>query len=282
MGYRIDIDHAGCINCGICMDVCPVEALDMSRPAAPGHRDRPGRGAADAVDDGAPRSGRRVHRLPDLRQASARSSVITLATQRRPDAARRRARARSIVPPTRTGGLVGPLARSPASRSSQTHPSPWGDLFQWRRERARRGSARTGCCRSRRARRRSRHARRPVRPAPTRAATSGWSPRGRYDDAYAVAAEVNPFPSVCGWICTAPCEAACRRGVLDEPIAIRTLKRFAAEHGTLPPVAAPARDAGGSRRDRRRRAGRACRPPTTSPASATRSRSSRRCRCPAA
>ena len=55
---------------------------------------------------------------------------------------------------------------------------------------------------------------------------------GRYDDAYAVAAEVNPFPSVCGWICTAPCEAVCRRGVLDEPIAIRTLKRFAAEHGS--------------------------------------------------
>ena len=36
MGYRIDIDHTGCINCGICMDVCPVEALDMSRPQAPG------------------------------------------------------------------------------------------------------------------------------------------------------------------------------------------------------------------------------------------------------
>src|SRR5664279_125254 len=32
MGYRIDIDHGGCINCGICMDVCPVEALDMTRP----------------------------------------------------------------------------------------------------------------------------------------------------------------------------------------------------------------------------------------------------------
>ena len=38
MGYRIDIDHGGCINCGICMDVCPVEALDMSRPERPGRR----------------------------------------------------------------------------------------------------------------------------------------------------------------------------------------------------------------------------------------------------
>ena len=32
MGYRIDIDHTGCINCGVCMDVCPVAALDMTRP----------------------------------------------------------------------------------------------------------------------------------------------------------------------------------------------------------------------------------------------------------
>ena len=32
MGYRIEIDARNCINCGICMDVCPVEAMDMSRP----------------------------------------------------------------------------------------------------------------------------------------------------------------------------------------------------------------------------------------------------------
>ena len=36
MGYRIDIDHGNCMTCGICMDVCPVEALDMSRPTGPG------------------------------------------------------------------------------------------------------------------------------------------------------------------------------------------------------------------------------------------------------
>ena len=36
MGYRIDIDQSGCINCGICMDTCPVEALDMSRPERAG------------------------------------------------------------------------------------------------------------------------------------------------------------------------------------------------------------------------------------------------------
>ena len=105
---------------------------------------------------------------------------------------------------------------------------------------------------------------------------------GRYDEAYAVAAEVNPFPSVCGWICTAPCEAACRRGVLDEPIAIRTIKRFAAEHGELPAVAAAGEPAGREGRRSSAAGPPACRRPTTSPASATRSPSSRRCPSPAA
>jgi len=52
---------------------------------------------------------------------------------------------------------------------------------------------------------------------------------GRYREAYAVARRPNPLASICGRICAAPCEAACRRGKLDEPIAIRALKRFATE-----------------------------------------------------
>ena len=39
-----------------------------------------------------------------------------------------------------------------------------------------------------------------------------------------------PFPSVCGLVCFHPCEANCARGRLDEPVAIRMLKRFASEH----------------------------------------------------
>ena len=97
----------------------------------------------------------------------------------------------------------------------------------------------------------------------------GLIAQGRYSDAYAVAAEVNPFPSVCGWICTAPCEAACRRGTLDEPIAIRTLKRFAAEHGTLPPVDPPGPRVARSASPSSAAGPRACRPRTTSSASAT-------------
>lgn len=50
--------------------------------------------------------------------------------------------------------------------------------------------------------------------------------QGDYERAYLVARESNPFASTCGWVCGAPCEAACRRGKIDAPIAIRALKRF--------------------------------------------------------
>ena len=53
----------------------------------------------------------------------------------------------------------------------------------------------------------------------------------RFEDAYRVAAEPNPFPSVCGRVCAHPCEEACTRGSVDEPISIASLKRFACDHG---------------------------------------------------
>jgi NADPH-dependent glutamate synthase beta subunit-like oxidoreductase/NAD-dependent dihydropyrimidine dehydrogenase PreA subunit len=53
--------------------------------------------------------------------------------------------------------------------------------------------------------------------------------QGRYEEAYRIARAPNPFASICGRICAAPCEKACRRGELDQPIAIRALKRFVCE-----------------------------------------------------
>ncbi len=47
--------------------------------------------------------------------------------------------------------------------------------------------------------------------------------------AYLTARLPNPFASVCGRVCAAPCEDACRRGQIDRPIAIRALKRFVTE-----------------------------------------------------
>jgi NADH-quinone oxidoreductase subunit F len=50
-----------------------------------------------------------------------------------------------------------------------------------------------------------------------------------YEQAVEIIRERNPFPAVCGRICIHPCEFKCRRGELDEPVAIRSLKRFAAD-----------------------------------------------------
>jgi NADH-quinone oxidoreductase subunit F len=55
--------------------------------------------------------------------------------------------------------------------------------------------------------------------------------QGQFDRALAVIREKIPFPSICGHVCPHPCEARCRRGQVDEAIAIRALKRFAAERG---------------------------------------------------
>ncbi len=52
---------------------------------------------------------------------------------------------------------------------------------------------------------------------------------GRPLDAYRLVRQENPLPSVCGRICTHPCEGKCRRTQLDEPIAISDLKRYAAD-----------------------------------------------------
>ncbi|MBT3232963.1 MAG: FAD-dependent oxidoreductase [Calditrichaeota bacterium] len=51
----------------------------------------------------------------------------------------------------------------------------------------------------------------------------------RYKDAFLVARSPNPLASVCGRICAAPCEDACRRHWIDDPVSIRPLKRFITE-----------------------------------------------------
>ena len=52
---------------------------------------------------------------------------------------------------------------------------------------------------------------------------------GRMEEAFLVARAPNPFASVCGRVCAAPCEDACRRGAIDAPVTIRALKRFLTE-----------------------------------------------------
>ncbi|NOX60588.1 MAG: FAD-dependent oxidoreductase [Chloroflexi bacterium] len=53
--------------------------------------------------------------------------------------------------------------------------------------------------------------------------------RGALEEAYRIARTPNPLASICGRVCNAPCETACRRGDIDEPVAIRPLKRVVTE-----------------------------------------------------
>ena len=64
---------------------------------------------------------------------------------------------------------------------------------------------------------------------------------GRYDDAVRLVRKDNPFPTACAYICEHPCEARCRRNMVDDPVNIRGLKRYAVDHaGDVPqPSCAP-------------------------------------------
>lgn len=71
--------------------------------------------------------------------------------------------------------------------------------------------------------------------------------------AYLLARAPNPFAYVLGRVCAHPCEDACRRGAIDEPIAICALKRYATDHHNLGLGHDPARKAAGppAKRDKK-------------------------------
>ena len=58
----------------------------------------------------------------------------------------------------------------------------------------------------------------------------------RFEDAYKVLLKTNPFPSVCGRVCDHKCQSKCRRGKMDEPIAIKFLKRFITDNAPRPKI----------------------------------------------
>lgn len=70
----------------------------------------------------------------------------------------------------------------------------------------------------------------------------GLVKEGRCDDAVRLIRKDNPFPSACAYICEHPCEARCRRNMVDDAVNIRGLKRYAVDNaGSVPqPACAPA------------------------------------------
>lgn len=65
-----------------------------------------------------------------------------------------------------------------------------------------------------------------------------YAKQGDYKKAYEVLRETNPLPAICGRVCYHPCEDACNRGSIDQPLAIASLKRFIADqnNGGTPEV----------------------------------------------
>jgi len=61
----------------------------------------------------------------------------------------------------------------------------------------------------------------------------------QFKDAYKLIRETNPFPAVVGRVCYAPCEEACNRGQMDEPLCIRDLKRVPGDQWNIEELEVP-------------------------------------------
>ncbi len=235
MVYRFHVNEQACINCGICMDLCPVRCLDMSRPSGKGtlglgtesHTPVPGE------------SGMRSWMMMVPIQVAACVGCQICAQECPTNAITIESKIKEIVYAKR-----GPLSYLPPedgwqpldayTRANPEEPgeTPWGEGRAWHvaERRSTWQSWRTWIGERKEDLRAPCHAACPV--GTNAGLYVSLIAEGRYDEALQVASEPNPFPAICGRVCTAPCEDVCRRGEFDAPIAIRDLKRFATDHGT--------------------------------------------------
>ncbi len=235
MAYRFQVNRQTCINCGICMDLCPVRCLDMTRPSGEGE-------IGGEHDMQSPIPGVYAQRswmmLVPVQVAqcvgcqvcvqecptnaiSIESSIKELVYAKRGPV--------SYLPPEHGWQPLDAYTRANPEEPGET---PWGEDHAWHvaERKATWQSWRTWLGE------RKEDLRAPCQAACPVGTNAGLYvsliAEGRYDEALQVASEPNPFPAICGRVCTAPCEDACRRGEFDLPIAIRDLKRFATDHGS--------------------------------------------------
>ena len=238
MAYRFQVNEQTCINCGICMDLCPVRCLDMTRPSGTGER-----------------GGERERQSPIPGMWAEREWMMLVPTQVAScigcQVCAQECPTNAITieshvkqPVYAQRGLVShlppedgwqPLDAYTKASPEEPGDTPWGEGRAWH------VSERKAPWQSWRSwlGERKEDLRAPCQAACPVGTNAGLYvsliAQGRYDEALQVAAEPNPFPCICGRVCTAPCEDACRRGEFDAPIAIRDLKRFATDHGTPAP-----------------------------------------------
>ncbi len=235
MAYRFLVNEETCINCGICMDLCPVRCLDMTRPSGEGEL-----GSLEQRKSPIPgEPGERAWMMLAPVQVAQCIGCQVCAQECPTNAITIASGAQSVTYAHR--GVVThlpseqgwqPLDAYTRATAEEPGEAPWGDNHSWK------VAERTSTWQSWRTwlGERKEDLRAPCQaacPVGTNAGLYvGLIAQGRYDEALHVASEPNPFPSICGRVCTAPCEDVCRRGEFDQPIAIRDLKRFATDFGS--------------------------------------------------
>jgi NADPH-dependent glutamate synthase beta subunit-like oxidoreductase/NAD-dependent dihydropyrimidine dehydrogenase PreA subunit len=235
VAYRFQVNQQSCINCGICMDLCPVRCLDMTRPSGEGE-------LAHANERMSPVPGASAQRawmmLVPVQVAQCigcqvcaqecPTNAITIEAGVSAVALAKRGPV-SHLPPE--GGWL-PLDAYTRATPDEPGETPWGEGHAWH------VAERSAVWQTWRTwlGERSEDLRAPCQAACPVGTNAGLYvsliAQGRYDEALHVASEPNPFPAICGRVCTAPCEDVCRRGEFDAPIAIRDLKRFATDYGS--------------------------------------------------
>ena len=235
MAYRFQVNEHACINCGICMDLCPVRCLDMTRPTEPGEL-----AAASQRRSPIPGvNGLRAWMMLAPVQVAACVGCQVCAQECPTNAITIEGGVAEVALAQR--GIVTHLPASDGwqpldayTRATPAEPGeiPWGARDAWH------VAERTAVWQSYRSwlGERAEDLRAPCQAACPVGTNAGLYvsliAEGRYDEALRVASEPNPFPVICGRICTAPCEDVCRRGEFDAPIAIRDLKRFVTDNAS--------------------------------------------------
>ncbi len=233
MAYTFTVDRVACINCGICMDLCPVRCLDMTRPTDAGELAQEDERRTPIPGDEGQRPWMMLAPVQtdtclgcQVCAQECPTNAIAITSTVTPQLAKR---GPISAPPKGTGWI--PLNAYTRAVPEEPGEVPWGEEHSWHvaERQATWQTWRTWLGE------RNEDLRAPCQAACPVGTNAGLYvsliAEGRYDEALRVASEPNPFPVICGRVCTAPCEDVCRRGEFDTPIAIRDLKRFATDHG---------------------------------------------------